>query len=66
MNRVLFSLSKSEKTPFEIAMDLFPGVPPFEVFLGISEVVGHLEILKDKGMVRIMEKEGKDHYSLET
>ena len=66
MNRVLFSLSKSEKTPFEIAMDLFPGVPPFEVFLGISEVVGHLEILKDKGMVRVMEKEGKDHYSPKT
>jgi glyoxylase-like metal-dependent hydrolase (beta-lactamase superfamily II) len=66
MDRVLFSLSKGEKTPFEIAMDLFPGIPPFEVFLGISEAVGHLEILKDKGMIKVMEKEGKDYYSLET
>jgi glyoxylase-like metal-dependent hydrolase (beta-lactamase superfamily II) len=65
MDRVLFSLSKKEKTPFEIAMDLFPGVSPFEVFLGISEAVGHLEILKEKGIVRLKEKEGKDYYSLE-
>jgi glyoxylase-like metal-dependent hydrolase (beta-lactamase superfamily II) len=66
MDRVLFSLSKCEKTPFEIAMDLFPGVPPFEIFLGISEAVGHLEILKEKGIVKLKEKEGKDYFSLET
>lgn len=65
MDRVIFSLSKKEKTPFEIAMDLFPSIPPFEVFLGISEAVGHLEILKEKGIVRLKEKEGKDYYSLE-
>jgi len=66
MDRVLFSLSKGERTPFEIAMDLFPEIPPFEVFLGISEAVGHLEILKDKGMIKVMEKGGKEYYSLET
>jgi len=66
MDRVLFSLSQDEKTPFEIAMDLFPGVPPFEIFLGISEAVGHLEILKGKGIVKLKEKQGKDYYSLET
>jgi glyoxylase-like metal-dependent hydrolase (beta-lactamase superfamily II) len=65
MDRILFSLSKKEKTPFQIAMDLFPGVPPFEVFLGISEAVGHLDILKEKGIVKVNEKEGKDYYSLE-
>ena len=66
MDRILFSLSKKEKTPFQIAMDLFPGVPPFEVFLGISEAVGHLDILKEKGIVKVNEKEGKDYFSLET
>jgi hypothetical protein len=59
-------LSKGGKTPFEIAMDLFPGVPPFEVFLGISEAVGHLEILREEGGVKVMEKEGTDFYSLQT
>ena len=47
-------------------MNLFPGVPPFEVFLGISEAIGHLDILKDKGMAAVMGKEGKDYYSLKT
>lgn len=64
-DRVLAILSNGEKTPYEIAMDLFPGVPPFEVFLGISEAVGHLEILREKGLVTVNEKEGEDYYSLE-
>jgi len=66
MDLILSFLSKGEKTPFEIAMDLFPGVPSFEVFLGISEALGHLEILREKEMVKVEEKEGKDYYSLET
>jgi glyoxylase-like metal-dependent hydrolase (beta-lactamase superfamily II) len=65
MDLVVAFLSKGEKTPFEIAMDLFPGLPPFEVFLGISEAVGHLEILREGGRVAVKEKEGKDYYSLE-
>jgi len=65
MDRVLFSLSKREKIPFEIAMDLFPGVPPFEVLLGISGAVGHLEILTEGRSVKVKEKEGKNCYSLE-
>ncbi len=65
MGLVLSSLSKGEKTPYEIALDLFPGLPPFEVFLGISEAVGHLEILKESGKVRVKEKEGKNYYLLD-
>jgi hypothetical protein len=41
------------------------GVPPFEIFLGISEALGHLEIMRERGMVRVKEKEGKDYYWLE-
>jgi DNA-binding transcriptional ArsR family regulator len=65
MDLVRSILARGEKTPFEIAMDLFPGVPPFEVFLGISEAVGHLEILKEKKLVKVEERGGKDYYSLE-
>jgi hypothetical protein len=46
-------------------MGLFPGVPPFEVLLGISGAVGHLEILTEGRSVKVKEKEGKDCYSLE-
>jgi len=66
IEHILTFLSRGEKTPFEIAMDLFPGAPSFEVFLGISEAVGHLEILREKGMVKVKERNGKDYYSLET
>ncbi len=66
MNLIVAILSKGEKTPFEIATDLFPEVPAFEVFLGISEAVGHLEILREEGRVRVREKEGIDLYSLQT
>jgi len=66
MDLIYSILSKGEKTAFEIVMDLFPGVPPFEVFLGISEAVGHLEILREKEMVKVEERDGKDYYSLET
>lgn len=65
MDYILSFLSQGEKTPYEIAMDLFPGVPPFEIFLGISEAVGHLEILKEEARVRVKEKGEKDFYSLE-
>jgi glyoxylase-like metal-dependent hydrolase (beta-lactamase superfamily II) len=65
MDQILSILSDGEKTPYKIVMDLFPGVPPFEVFLGISEVLGHLEILREKGRVGIKEQDGKDYYSME-
>jgi hypothetical protein len=65
MDRVRSILSSGEKTPYEIAMDLFPGVPPFEVFLGISEAVGHLHIMREKRIVRMKEREGKDYYFLD-
>jgi len=64
MDDVYSFLSQREKNPYEIAMDLFPGVPPFEIFLGVSEAVGHLEILKGEGKVRVEERQGKDYYSL--
>lgn len=64
MDYVFSSLSQGEKTPYDIAMDLFPGVPPFEIFLGVSEAVGHLDILKQEGKVSVKERNGIDYYSL--
>ncbi len=66
MDRIVSILSQGEKTPYDIALDLFPGVPAFEIFLGVSEAVGHLEILKEEERVRIIERDGKDYYSLDT
>ena len=64
MEVILSILSRGRTTPYEIAMELFPGVPPFEVFLGISEVLGHIGILKEEGKVKVCEEGNKDFYSL--
>ena len=44
-------------TPWEIARELFPGGDPGYVFLAVSEVVGHLDLLASQGLVRF---EGQD------
>jgi glyoxylase-like metal-dependent hydrolase (beta-lactamase superfamily II) len=64
MNRILYVLSDREKTAYEIAVELFTGLSPFEVLLGISEVLGHLQILKEKGKIKVKERRKKDYYSL--
>jgi hypothetical protein len=43
----------SKKTPSEIGIDFFPGLPLFEGFSGISKTSGHIEILKEKGSIKI-------------
>lgn len=39
-------------TPFQIVKDLFQDLPDWQILLGVSEVIGHLEILEEKMMVR--------------
>lgn len=49
--RILEMLAGSAVTGYEIATRLFPGLRPQEVFLAISEVVGHLDLLLKEGHV---------------
>jgi glyoxylase-like metal-dependent hydrolase (beta-lactamase superfamily II) len=44
-------LSEGAQTPFQIMKHLFPELPGSELFLAISEVVGHLEVLEEEGLV---------------
>lgn len=37
------------RTPWQIAQRLFPEAPPAAAFLAVSEVVGHLDLLADRG-----------------
>ena len=41
--------SLGEATPFELSSHLFPHIADFAVMLGVSEVVGHLDLLEDAG-----------------
>lgn len=47
---VLSILAKGEQTPFQMMGELFPGLPGHQLFLAISEIMGHLEVLEDEGL----------------
>jgi glyoxylase-like metal-dependent hydrolase (beta-lactamase superfamily II) len=41
------------QTPYEICNILFPHLKSFDTFLGLSEVIGHLDVLEAEGRVRL-------------
>jgi glyoxylase-like metal-dependent hydrolase (beta-lactamase superfamily II) len=47
---VLSVLALGEQTPFQMMGTLFPGLPGHQLFLAISEIMGHLEVLEDEGL----------------
>jgi glyoxylase-like metal-dependent hydrolase (beta-lactamase superfamily II) len=50
--RLLVGLAAGHDTVLALAYFLFPGLPEGQLFLGISEVLGHLDILEEQGRVR--------------
>jgi glyoxylase-like metal-dependent hydrolase (beta-lactamase superfamily II) len=63
LSMVLSILSQGEMTAYEISKTVFPGTESFEVFLGVSEIVGHLRILVDEGKVVYRSEGGIDYYA---
>lgn len=49
-------IKKGTTTPYEIMKELFPDLPDEQVFLGISEIVGYLELLEEEGLATRKEK----------
>ena len=49
-------------TPFEICNILFPNLKSFDIFLGLSEVIGHLDVLEQEGRVRLETENGLWQY----
>ena len=61
---VLSILSRGEKTAYDISRALFPNTKAFEVFLGVSEVLGHLSILLEEGKIIFRSRNAVDYYSI--
>jgi glyoxylase-like metal-dependent hydrolase (beta-lactamase superfamily II) len=61
---VLSILSRGERTAYDISRILFPNTKSFEVFLGVSEVLGHLNILLEEGKIIPRSRNGMDYYSI--
>ncbi|WP_408960291.1 MBL fold metallo-hydrolase [Natrinema sp. 74] len=51
-------------TAYEVMQELFPDLPATEVFPGMSEVIGHLDLLEDEDRVAISEADGIRQYAL--
>jgi glyoxylase-like metal-dependent hydrolase (beta-lactamase superfamily II) len=56
--QLLRHLREKPSTPFELAVKLFPKHYQTQVFLVMSEVIGHLDLLVDEGSVTLEERAG--------
>jgi glyoxylase-like metal-dependent hydrolase (beta-lactamase superfamily II) len=50
-DELLARLATWPKTPWELALEIAPDLPDFDLFLWISEVVSYLELLEEQGKV---------------
>jgi glyoxylase-like metal-dependent hydrolase (beta-lactamase superfamily II) len=60
---VLELLTDRGQSPYELAQQLFPDVRGYDVFLSVSEVVAHLDLVIDDGGAVIEERDGITYYS---
>lgn len=51
-------------TAYRVMQELFPDLPATEMFAGMSEVIGHLDLLEDEGRVDIDRRDGVQRYEL--
>lgn len=59
-------LAEQRWTLREMAESWFPGLDRFNLFLGVSEVMGHLDLLEDEGRLVSERRDGVVYYSLAT
>lgn len=57
-------LGKGPQTAFQIATALFADLAGVQVFLAVSEVIGHLDLLEEEGRVVLQQEEGVVRYAL--
>ena len=57
-------MTEGPQTAFQIATSLFSDLRGMQVFLAVSEVIGHLDILGEEGRVVPQRGEGFVRYAL--
>lgn len=61
---ILAMLSDEPQTPYQIAQKVYPEMKGMDIFLGISKVWGHLDLLEPEGKVLSLQKKGLTYYRL--
>lgn len=64
MARVLDALRRGAHTTWDVTHTLFPNLSPLDIFLAISETIGHLELLEMEGTIVGKDGNGAIHWSL--
>jgi glyoxylase-like metal-dependent hydrolase (beta-lactamase superfamily II) len=57
-------LREGDATPADLAPRLFPRAKPSQLYLVLSEVMGNLEVLEERGKIHRQEREGRILFSL--
>ena len=60
--KVAALLTDRGQSPYELAQQLFPDVKGYDVFLSVSEVVAHLDLVSDEGGTMTEERDGITYY----
>ena len=55
-------LTSSGKTPYEVAGEIYPGVQGYDVFLSVSEVIAHLDLVVEDGDAVVEQRDGITYY----
>ncbi|HHW44879.1 MAG TPA: MBL fold metallo-hydrolase [Desulfotomaculum sp.] len=50
------------RTAFEISRLMYPDLEGFDIFMGLSEVLAHLDVLVDRGRVKMEKEDGVAYY----
>ena len=62
--RILGLLGNGGRTAYEIALGLWPDLSPLNIFLALSEVIGHMDVLEDERRIALVRKNGLLRYAL--
>ena len=64
--RIANLIEHESMTAYQIMKEIFPDLLATEMFPGMSEVIGHLDLLEDENRVVISEADGVKWYELDT
>jgi glyoxylase-like metal-dependent hydrolase (beta-lactamase superfamily II) len=62
VGKIATHLGEEARTPYEIAQELYPEARDYDIFLAVSEVVAHLDLVVERGDALIEDREGVTYY----
>jgi hypothetical protein len=63
--RVLAALRGGARTTWDVTQILFPDRSPMDIFLAVSEIIGHLDLLEIEGRIKGGDEGGIIHWEVE-